>query len=283
MGNYLHSFSDSLIDKAVVEGKLTGDDGDIIELYLNGSYAEDYRSATRYNVFYILVLFRQYIGEYRKNTTHDLFDGITKYKESNRTLTTKVNQLSVLMQFYGWLIDRGDSSIPKDMISHKIKIRSLKRDPESNLTFDDADKLIKACKNSRNRAFIALLYESGIRTKEACELKWEDLVPDEQGIFLISNGKKVANQTPCILATGYLRAWKNDYPGNASGENFVFITQKGDPLTAQVAFRILGRIVKESGITKNVHLRSINKNLVSHDKRVLEGDELISKKLWEIG
>ncbi|HVP93607.1 MAG TPA: tyrosine-type recombinase/integrase [Methanoregulaceae archaeon] len=283
MAGNVHVYSNSLIDKAVAEGRITKGDARLIKAYLNGSQTEDYSSVTRYNIFYILVLFRRYIGEYGKNTIDDLFDGVAKYKESNRNPATIVHQLSILKQFYGWLIDHGESSIPRDMISHKIKIRGPERAADSALNFDDAYQLIKACKNSRNRAFIALLFETGMRTKEACELRWKDLKPDKQGIFPISNGKMVPNPAPYFLATGYLTIWKNDYPGDASGENFVFVTRKGDPFTDKLAFRILGRVVKESGITKYVHLRSINRKQFSHEKKILEREAFIKKKLWEIG
>lgn len=282
MARYVHTYTNSLVNKSVAEGRITEDDAELIKTYLNGSSTEELSSATRYNIFYILVVFRQYIGEYRSNSLEDLFNGVTKFKESDRSQVTLIRHLIVIKQFYEWLIDRGDSSIPRDMISHKIKIKGPERDADSALSFDDAFQMIKACKNSRDRAFIALLYETGIRTKDACNLRWGDLSSDKQGIFQISNGTVAQGPKQCVLGTGYLTVWKDDYPGDASGENFVFVTHKGDPFTDRMAFRVLGRIVKESGITKFVHLHSINRNQSTHTKRVLDGEELIRKKLWEI-
>jgi integrase/recombinase XerD len=286
MARYIHEYSDSLVDNAMAEGRITPDDADILKIYLNGQATEMNNSATRYNTFFILVIFRQYIGEYRINTLDDLFAGVTKFKEAGRKTETVILYLEKLRQFYLWLSEQGCSSIPKDAISHKIKIRRPGRASDladSILSIDDVSQLIRTCKRNRDRAFIALLYDAGIKTKEACTLKWKYLIFDDDGLYLKSRKKtKFPGNTRCMLAKEFLVTWRNEYPGEAGDDKFVFITEKGGPFTDQLAFRMLGRIAKESGISKPVQLHSLKQSKGLHHKTASKDDAMIKKMLWEI-
>ena len=283
---YPHEYSDTLVDNAVTEGRITTDDAGLLKLYLNGPTPETNNPATLYNTFFILVIFRQYIGEYRINTLNELFEGVTKFKESGRKTETVILYLGKLRQFYLWLSEQGYSSVPIDMIDHKIKIR--RPEPVSDpagavLDNDDVSQLIGTCKRTRDKAFIALLYETGIKTKDACTLEWSDLTFDDQGIFLTSRKKtKFPGNVRCLMAGDFLATWRNEYPGKAEGDNFVFITEKGDPFTDQLAFRLLGRIAKESGIKKTVQIHSLKPGNRLHHKTGLKEDASVKKMLWEI-
>lgn len=150
------------------------------------------------------------------------------------------------------------------------------------LSLDDVLQLIRACKNSRERAFIALLYDSATRTRDACSLTWGELGVDPEGVFLIPDKKtKSPGHIPCVMATGYLVAWRSEYPGDPAGDNLVFITQKGKPFTIHLATRLLGRIVRKSGISTPVHLHSLNQGK-AHHKTSRDENAVIKKMLWEI-
>jgi site-specific recombinase XerD len=84
------------------------------------------------------------------------------------------------------------------------------------------------------------------------------------------------------MAKDFLVTWKNDYPGEAEGDNIVFITEKGEQFNDQLAFRLLGRIAKESGIKKPVQLHSLKQSNGLHHKTAFTEDEAIKKMLWEI-
>ena len=286
MARYTHEYSDTLVDNAVAEGRISMDDAGLLKQYLNRLSPEVSKSATRYNTFFILAIFRQYIGEYRRNTLDELFDGVKKFKESGRKPETEVLYLGKLRQFYLWLSEQGYSSIPGEVIDHKIKIRRPERvsgSSDSVLTIDDIFQLIRTCKRNRDRAFIALLYDAGIKTKDACALKWSDLTFGDQGVYLKPGVKsKFSRNIRCVMAKDFLEAWKNDYPGKAEGDNIVFITQKGDPFTDQLAFRLLGRIAKESGISTPVPLHSLKQSKGMYHETTLSEGAAKKKMLWEI-
>ena len=127
-----------------------------------------------------------------------------------------------------------------------------------------------------------MLYDAGIKTKDACTLRWKDLTFDDNGLYLKTINKAKFLRNDRCVANDFLVTWRNKYPGEPEGDNFVFITEKGDPFTNQLAFRILGRIAKESGITKPVQLHLLKQSKGLHHKTAFTEEETIKKMLWEI-
>jgi len=285
MARHQNEYSDSLVDYAVAEGKISRDDANLMKEYLAEQRKGESSPATLYNTFYDLMVFRQYIGEYRHNSPQDLLEGILKFKKSGRKQTTVMQYLTALKRFYLWLVDNGYSTIAREILEHKIKVRKSDRMavmPEPILTGDEITHLIRACNSSRDRAFVALLYDAGLKTKEACMLTWSQCRFDENGLYLTvgeqTNGPFHAAR--CVMAADYLRAWRNDYPGDTDGENPVFITRPGNPFSYQWAYRLLGKIVKESGIKKPVHLHSLRHSRTKHPGAEGSKEKAIKKMLW---
>lgn len=78
--------------------------------------------------------------------------------------------------------------------------------------------MIKACDNSRDRALIAVHYQTAARPAETAHLRWGDITLDEYGAEVRVTDRKRAHQKgttyryPYITwATPYLAAWMNDY------------------------------------------------------------------------
>ncbi len=278
-----HRFTGSLVRNAVEAGKITQDDADLIAEYI--AEQEDQSPETRYNTFYTLVVFRELIGEYRKNSDQDLSEGIMKFKGSGRSPDTVARYLAILRQFYRWLAEKGYSPIAGEVLGHKMKNPDrMEAGPESVLTGEEISRLIEACRNSRDRALVALLCDTGIKTKEACRLTWGQCVFDEKGLSLAPGGHtKFTRNIPCDNAVDYLIAWRDACPGSDEGDNRVFVTRTGSPLTYESAFRLLGKIVRESGIRKPVHLHLM---LPGRKRPLGEGGDTgrkgIKKTLWRI-
>ncbi len=253
-------YSDIFVKYAVDSGKLTQDDANLLLDFMK-ERGEKENSATRYTNFYDLVVFRQYIGEFRHTTGHDLCEGISKFKNSGREVATLSRYLTILRRFYLWLADNGYSPIEKNILDHKLKVLnqdSKKAARPGILTIEDLAALHRACKNSRDRALIALLFDTGIKTKDACRIRWDQCRFDEKGLVLLAGVyTKCAHDIRCSMAGPYVADWKKEYPGNPAGENPLFVTKSGAPLTHQATFRLLGKIVKNSGIKKSVHVHLI--------------------------
>ena len=51
MARYYHEYSDTLVENAVAEVRITIDDAEVLKLYLNGPAPDVNNTATRYNAF----------------------------------------------------------------------------------------------------------------------------------------------------------------------------------------------------------------------------------------
>jgi integrase len=148
-----------------------------------------------------LVRFRNYLGEYRKNTIIDVNRAIDRITNdpirdpSNKSRRYKQNTLrdfvSILRGFYLWLIDNNCSQCPREKIL-KIGIPrgdTMTKTEEQLLTNDEVLAFIKACKTSKDRAFFATLYEGAFRIQELCTLTWGQVSIEDKMIVVNVNGK----------------------------------------------------------------------------------------------
>ena len=60
----------------------------------------------------------------------------------------------------------------------------LTKNADDILSGDEILAMIRGCQNSRDRAIIATLYESGVRIQELATLSWSQLTFDEYGVII---------------------------------------------------------------------------------------------------
>lgn len=101
-------------------------------------------------------------------------------------------------------LSQGITTTPK---KHKRKM------PDELISRDELDKLIRACQNERDRAFIAALFESGARIGEFQAVRIKDF--DDHGksaTLFLPEGKTGARKIPIVESVGYLRGWLRVHP-----------------------------------------------------------------------
>ncbi len=123
------------------------------------------------------------------------------------------------------------------------------------LTDKEVDRLIKAAKNigrhkHRDATLILLMYRHGLRVSETISLRW-DQVELDQGLIHINRSK---NGTPSVHPIRgpeirALRRLKREQDPSA----YLFITERGGPLTASTVRKMVTRAGKEAGIPFPVH------------------------------
>ena len=115
-----------------------------------------------------------------------------------------------------------DIKMPKLKAGYKFEAKDL-------ITEEKFTEILKACMNSRDRFFVALLrLDTACRPSELRNLKWEDLAHDEFGYFirvrtLKNSGDKEYRTIRLIKSEPYLLRWMEDYPGKKDKENFIFV------------------------------------------------------------
>lgn len=108
-----------------------------------------------------------------------------RIRKENLSLWTKREYKKTLKKFFRWL---GKKELVDWFTIGEIKTRKF---PDELLTEDDIKKMIGACKNPRDRALIAVLWESGFRVGELGNMRVRDVELTDEGTWIKLFGKTV--------------------------------------------------------------------------------------------
>lgn len=133
------------------------------------------------------------------------------------------------------------------------------------LTEAEVDKLIDACQNPRDRAFIATMYEGALREREIQTLTWDQVVFGEFAVVIrVTTMMERPREICSIAAMPYLYAWRNDYPRDPVRDNLVFLTRHNKPFQHKTITRLLRKIEKHAGLTKYITPHLLRKSRMTH-------------------
>ncbi|AAT42947.1 site-specific integrase [Picrophilus oshimae] len=158
-----------------------------------------------------------------------------------------------LKKFYKWLLGN-NKTYPEcvDWIkfnsrpSHEVK-------PESLITVEEEKKLINACRNSRDRALISLLYDSGCRISELLTMKIKDLRFDDYGAVISVTGKTGFREVRIIgNSIYYLKEYLNDHPLKDL-DSWLFIMKNNERMSYDEVRSMILKAKKRSGITRRIY------------------------------
>ena len=118
----------------------------------------------------------------------------------------------------------------------------------------------------RNRALFELMYASGMRVSEICSIQLSDLDFSNQIITITGKGNKQRLVAYHDLAKDYLNQYLKEVRGKWCGKDhgYVFVNQKGDPLTPRGVQYLLDAAVKESGLPYMIHPHMIRHSFATH-------------------
>jgi len=164
---------------------------------------------------------------------------------------TLFHEFTVLRRFLRYL---GVEIDFKMRASRKVKNHI---DTNQFLTDEEFERLLKACKNPRDKALLMILRETGIRISEALSLNIEDVKFDRDLVRLYIKHPKVGRPryVTCLKAIPYLRTWISVHPLRENPKAPLFVELKGEPerLSYDAIFRAIKRTAKRAGIKKRVH------------------------------
>lgn len=164
-------------------------------------------------------------------------------------------ELLYLKMFYKWLYQTEEYP---DLVKWiKTKMPKNKITEDELLTPEERIKLIKCCSIKRDKAFIALISDSGGRIDEVLSANIKDIVPDEFGArFFIKQSKTKPRPIRLIMSVNYVMDWINEHPYLDDPQAPLFINLHsafGRRLKYYGAREILLRAKRRAGITKKVN------------------------------
>jgi len=179
------------------------------------------------------------------------------------------------------------TSISRALISIKVFFRFLKREKvvseniaqyldspkiwqtiPSLLSVAEISKLVsqpnsQTATGARDAAILELLYSSGLRASELCQLKIMDV--DEQFVKVFGKGSK-ERLVPIGRAASkaidfYLLHYRDQYTDD---HETLFVSSKGQPLTRMAIWKIVKQHAAAAGITKTISPHTLRHSFATH-------------------
>lgn len=237
--------------------------------YLKEYLYTEYSSSknTRNSYTYDLILLARY---FNKNITHLKKEDIQEYLRHNKELKskTKAHYLTSISNFYAYLVAE---QIIKVNPCEGIKMPKIEKKLPVYLTIEEVDNLLDIKTSSaydiRNKAMLELLYASGIRISELCDLKVNNLYLEDNMIKVFGKGSKERiipiNDYAKDALKEYLK-YSRDSLLRTKDSEYVFISSRGTRITRQAFFKYLKKLCEEKGIKKNISPHILRHSFATH-------------------
>jgi integrase/recombinase XerD len=203
--------------------------------------------------------------QFDKVTKEDIKEAVVKIEQSDYAELTKVDTKVIIKRFYAWIRNCEYREYPPEVRWIRGHHKMHNKVPDELLTEEEVRKLINVASSLRDKALVAILYESGCRIAELLGLRFKNVTFDEYGAVLIVDGKTGVRRIRIVTSVGYLIKWINNYPFEKNPENPVWTTfSKVKIMNYALARRILLKMVKKAGIKKRVHPHLFRHSRATH-------------------
>lgn len=190
--------------------------------------------------------------------------------DRGREKTSQARALSGVKSFFNFLMisDKIENSPAEFILSPKFG-----RQLPDILSTDEIDRIIatvdtSSVKGLRDSAMLELLYSCGLRVSELVSLKIQDLFFGEGYIRVIGKGDKQRLVPISATARERVHRYLDKRPETRSGEETLFLNNRGSRLTRVMVFTILKQAVRNAGIEKRISPHTFRHSFATH---LLEG------------
>lgn len=146
-----------------------------------------------------------------------------------------------------------------------LRMRQVAKLPRT-LSEEQVLLVVEACEHLRDRFFISLLAETGMRVGQALGLRHSDFVSHRREVHIVPrddnlNGARAKSLEPAMVpvSAGLVRlysAYMFDKYGDTDSD-YVFVNlfakPQGEPLRYQAVHKLVGRLQQRTGIRFNLH------------------------------
>jgi len=199
----------------------------------------------------------KHLGKDAKQATKkDIENLVLQINNSNYAQISKGKLKLTLKRFYKWLYE---SDYYPELVSWIKTDRGKTTKKASDLlTEDEVKQLIAACLNSRDRALIALLYDSGMRVGELLGLRIKDLQIGKDISFVNVDGKTGVRRIPIGFSLPYLTNYIGEMRQKAKENDYLFVKFDHFRVTENALDyddirKILHDLKERTGIQKRLH------------------------------
>lgn len=222
---------------------------------------------------YDLKKFHGYITEHNKDFLQVATDDISNFllEQKNKKISSRslARSVAALRQFYKYLKDENKlKSNPAD----RIQTPEIKKTLPDFLTVEEINELFGAIKENdpyelRDKAIFELLYSSGLRISEACNLRMNDIDLENMFLTIRSKGgqeRLVPFGTKSLtIMNKYLEKSRPVILKNRFSE-YLFISKKGDFLNRKSVWRLLKKYLDRTTIKKDITPHTFRHSFATH-------------------
>ncbi|WP_028392861.1 tyrosine recombinase XerC [Bacillus cihuensis] len=196
---------------------------------------------------------------------------LTKLYECNLSKRSVARKTSCLRSFYKFLMREGFvKENPFSLVSLPKKDQKLPRflyEEELNQLFLSLE--LDSPMGLRDAALLELLYATGIRVSEGCDIKLQDLDFSLGTVLVHGKGKKDRYMPLGQYAKDAIAAYIHDarakvMTSHAKSHPFLLINFRGDPLTPRGVRYILTAIIKKAAQKIELHPHMLRHSFATH-------------------
>ncbi|CAH0214718.1 Tyrosine recombinase XerC [Peribacillus sp. Bi96] len=196
---------------------------------------------------------------------------LTNLYEKKLSKRTVARKTSCLRSFYKFLLREGDvKDNPFSLVSLPKKDQRLPR----FLYEKEMQQLFSSIKKDspigiRDNALLELLYATGIRVSECCEIKLQDIDLSLGTVLVHGKGKKdryvpvggyAQEAIDLYIRTARMEMTSSD----AKAHVYLFVNFRGDPLTPRGVRYILNELIKKSAADGSLHPHMLRHSFATH-------------------
>jgi len=203
----------------------------------------------------VLMTFERFLRKpFRRATKRDLQEAIINLDHFGYRPHYLHDIKVTVRKFYKWL--KGTRYGYPDEVRwiHSVLRRSQRRMlPEALLSEEQVAQMINACKSVRDRAIIAVLYDSGCRVGEIRTMRIKSVAFDKYGAKIHVKGKTGERSLRLTISVPILATWFNMHPQRDDPEAPLWPNNRtGHPMRYSALQTLMPRIAKRAGIKTRV-------------------------------
>lgn len=176
---------------------------------------------------------------------------------------SQARMLSGVKSFFDWLVLEG---YRKDNPCDKVDAPKISRHIPTVLSVDEVTALIESVQTDswtglRDRAALEMLYGSGLRVSELCQLRVPMLYFEDGIARIIGKGNKERLVPMSAPAMEALRAYLDQRPFDS---DTVFLNRAGGPLSRVSVFKMIKEQALKAGVNKEISPHTFRHSFATH-------------------
>ena len=276
---------ESILDRLEESDEVHSDNKELIKNYKRDKVLDGLSYATlQRNLSYIFQV-AKHVGDTRfEDMGKDDLKDVVEWAYTRDIAESTVNTYKkVLRSFWKWM---NEGETPDTVAWISISSGGNDKLPQDLLTKEDVEAQIDACNNARDKALVALIWETGARIGELIDVTVGDLEDRKHGMKITINGKTGSRRLPLVESVPHLNKWLNEHPNpEKDAPLWCKIQQAGDDGLSYryIRDKVLRKTLEEAGIDKESNPHHYRHSRASYLAGQMTESQLCAFMGWEVG